>query len=133
MDLCGWSTSGAGLGRARYFQTTGRSRTKPAILKSHAPSVGAGQRDSNLTGLRPGLVWILRIIFSLYACAVSPPARGFETATYSLAHVQRFFGQPRDVHNRRTKQSQPYAPIPVFECRWVACVTQCLDQAYSPQ
>ena len=69
------------------FIITGPSPTWSVRFQSHATSARPGQQVSNLTGHLPGLAREILGIFSLFLRAVSPPPRGFEAATCSLARA----------------------------------------------
>ena len=71
------------------FKITGPSPTRSVRFQSHATSARPGQRVFNLTGHLPGLAREILRLFSLLLRAVSPPPRGFEAATCSLARAPR--------------------------------------------
>ena len=71
------------------FKITGPSPTRSVRFQSHATSARPRQRVSNLTGRLPGLAREILRIFSLFLRAVSPPPRGFEAPTCSLAQASR--------------------------------------------
>ena len=71
------------------FKITGPSPTRSVRFQPHATSARPRQRVSNLAGHLPGLVREIPRIFSLFLRAVSPPPRGFEAATCSLARAPR--------------------------------------------
>ena len=69
------------------FQITSSSPAWCVRFQSHATSARPGQQVSNLIGRLPGLARDIPRILSLFLRAVSPPPRGFEAATCSLARA----------------------------------------------
>ena len=64
------------------------------------------QRVSNLVGRLPGLAREILRIFSLFLRAVSPPPRGFEAVTCSLARALRLlWGIARSLRSAYEAQS----------------------------
>ena len=95
------------------FKITGPSPTRSVGFRSHATSARPGQRASNLTGRLPGLAREILRIFSLFLRAVSPPPRGFEAATCSLARAPRFlWGVARSLQSTYEAESAiPYTNL----------------------
>ena len=69
-------------------------------------SARPGQRVPNLTGRLPGLAREILGIFSVFLRAVSPPPRGFEAATSSLARAPRLlWGVARSLQSAYEAES----------------------------
>ena len=104
------------------FKITGPSPTRSVGFQSHATSARPGQRVSNLTGRLPGLVREILRIFSLFLRAVSPPPRGYEAATCSLARAPRLlWGVARSLQSAYEAESvMPlYRPSDTVVAAWV--------------
>ena len=86
------------------FKITGPSPTRSVRFQSHATSAWPRQRVSNLTGRLPGLARKILRIFSLFLRAVSPPPRGFEAATCSLA-PRLLWGVARSLQSTNEAES----------------------------
>ena len=103
--------------RVIFSKKKGPSPTRSVRLQSQATSARPRQRVSNLTGRLPGLAREILTIFSLFLRAVSPPPRGFEAATYSLARAPRLLsGVARSLQS--AYEAVCHAPIPAFRYRW---------------
>ena len=88
------------------FKTTGPSPTRSVRFQSHATSARPRRLVSNLTGRLPGLAREIFIIVSLSLRAVSPPCRGFEAATCSLARAPRLLrGVARSLQSEYKSES----------------------------
>ena len=88
------------------FSITGPSPTKAVRFQSHATSARPRQRISNLTGRLPGMAREILRLFSLFLRAVSPPPRGFEAVTCSLARALRLlWGIARSLRSAYEAQS----------------------------
>ena len=114
----------------RYFQITGPRPTWSVRFQSHATSTRPGQRVSNLIGRLPGLALEILRTFSLFLRAVSPPPRGFEAATCSLARAQRL---PCSAACCPQSGYEAESAMPLrrpSDTVGAAWVTQRLDQAY---
>ena len=99
-------------------QITGPRPTWSVRFQSRRTLARPGQRVSELTGGGlPGLAREILRIFSLLLRAVSPPPRGFEAATYSLARAPRLLsGVARSLQS--AYEAVCHAPIPAFRYRW---------------
>ena len=104
------------------FKITGPSPTRSVRFQSHATSARPRQRVSNLTGRLPGLAREILRIFSLFLRAVSPPPRGFEAATCSLARAPRLlWGVARSLQSAYEAESAMplYRPSDTVGAAWV--------------
>ena len=104
------------------FKITGPSPTRSVRFQSHATSARPRQRVSNLTGRLPGLAREILRIFSLFLRAVSPPPRGFEAATCSLARAPRLlWGVARSLQSAYEAESATplYRPSDTVGAAWV--------------
>ena len=100
------------------FKITGPSPTRSVIFQSHATSARPGQRVANLTGRLHGLAREILRIFSLFLRAASPPPRGFEAATCSIARAPLLlWGVARSLQSAYEARVC-HAPIPAFGYRW---------------
>ena len=69
-------------------------------------SARPGQSVSNIIGRLPGLAREILRIFSLFLRAVSPPPRGFEAITCSLASAPRLiWGVARSLQSAHEAES----------------------------
>ena len=134
--FCGWGQlSEVGSSRAEptalepapgpagdIFKIAGPSPTRSVRFQSHATSARPAQRVSNLTGRLPGLAREILRIFSLFFRAVSPPPRGFEAATCSLARAPQLLrGVARSLQSAYEAESAmpPYRPSDTVGAAWV--------------
>ena len=83
--------------------------SSPSPTRSGSPrDVGPARPASfqSLTGHLPGLASEILRMFSLFLCAVSPPPRGFEAATCSLARAPRLlWGVARSLQSAYEAES----------------------------
>ena len=88
------------------FKIISPSPTRSGRFQSHVTSTRPGQRVSNITGRLSGLAREILRICSLFLRAVSPPPRGFEATTCSLARAPRLlWGVARSLQSAYEAES----------------------------
>ena len=103
-----------------------RDQARPGLsFQSYATSARPGQRVSNLTGRLPGLAREILMICSMFFRAVSPPPRGFEAGTCSLARAPPLlWGVARSLQwAYETESAMPYTGL------WIPLVRRGLRSA----